>query len=175
MEKEDGMVHMQHSLATARIPEDVAKGVFANEIILLRGDDEVAIDFIQSIASPRQLVSRVIMTAESAKKMIKALEEKITNCTVVVNGCSFTLSGEGSVRLEDGMQQTETSVSEIYETTKVQDEILMGKYANIVSVTQNNGDFCIDFMVALFPRSVVSARIFLSMHHAYELLVALRK
>lgn len=178
-EGDDGLIHVQHSLATARVPEGVGIGVFANEIVMLKGSGITAIDFIQGMANPRRLMSRVIINDEAAANLARTLEQSMSNCTVVMNGCSFVLTGGGSIRWisekDSPERQSEESVAQIYESTKISDEALSGKYANMANVYHSGGDFCIDFLLTLFPRSVVTSRVFLSMSHAGELLEALKK
>lgn len=178
-ENEDGLVQVQHSLATARIPDAVGAGVFANEMVILKGSGEIAIDFIQGMASPRRLATRAIMNLETAAQMVKSLESAMDGCVLTMNGCTFVLSGGSGIRWmgpeDQEKKQDEVSVSQIYETTKITDDVLVGRYANMVHVSQSNGTFCLDFVTTLFPRSVVTARVFLAMYHATELLNSLKK
>jgi hypothetical protein len=94
-----------------------------------------------------------------------------------MGGCTFILNGGGVKWINPESKeapQDKSTVEEIYENTKIPDEMLAGKYANMVAVTQNNGDFCLDFVLSLFPRSVVTARVFISIYHATELMNALK-
>lgn len=176
-EENDGLIQMQHSMATARVPEEIGSGVFANEIVMLKGSGELAIDFIQSIAKPRKLVSRVLMNSSTAEQLVKALGKGCENCTLVMNGCTFVLGGGGVKWVSPGEKeekQDEGTVTELYESTKTTDGVLMGRYANMISASQSNGNFCIDFILCLYPRSVVTSRVFMSMNHATELMNALK-
>ena len=45
---EQPVQQIQHSSATARIPDEIGRGVFATAVIVLHGPNEYTIDFIQS-------------------------------------------------------------------------------------------------------------------------------
>ena len=52
---EQPVQQIQHSSATARIPDEIGRGVFATAVIVLHGTHEYTIDFVQSLAHPTGL------------------------------------------------------------------------------------------------------------------------
>lgn len=59
---------------TARVPDQVADGVFANGAIVLCGSHEVVIDFLFRVSNPHRLASRVIMPGQVAQQFLAALK-----------------------------------------------------------------------------------------------------
>ena len=61
------------------LPEDVAGGIYSNLSIITHSPTEFVIDFIQLMPGvPKGKVkSRVIMTPENAKKLMKAMMENV--------------------------------------------------------------------------------------------------
>lgn len=66
-------------------------------------------------------------------------------------------------------------IADAYDRLKYPDELLGGAYANQVSITQSANEFCLDFVVQLFPRSVVTARIYLAASRVPDLLGSVRR
>ena len=58
---EQPVQQIQHSSATARIPDEIGRGVFATAVIVLHGPNEYTIDFIQSLARPNRVAARIIL------------------------------------------------------------------------------------------------------------------
>ena len=52
---------VQHSPATARVPDAVGRGLFSTGAIVMHGAHDVLVDFIQSLAPPRRVVARVVL------------------------------------------------------------------------------------------------------------------
>jgi hypothetical protein len=65
------------------------------------------------------------------------------------------------------------NVDEVYQDLKMSEEVMCGVYANALLVVYNNSDFCLDFIVNLYPRAVVTARVFMSAAHVASLLTSL--
>jgi len=68
----------QHSSVAARVPEDVAKGLFANTSLIVQLNDAFAIDFISTIVQTPQLVSRIVLTPGTFGQLIPALKANIS-------------------------------------------------------------------------------------------------
>lgn len=61
------------------LPEDVAEGVYSNLAIISHSQSEFVIDFIRLVPNvPKAKVkSRVILTPQHAKKLLKALNDNV--------------------------------------------------------------------------------------------------
>jgi hypothetical protein len=57
---------------------------------------------------------------------------------------------------------TPPSLDEIYDQFKMPDELLSGAYANGMMITHTPAEFCLDFITNIYPRSAVSARVYLA-------------
>ena len=66
-------------------------------------------------------------------------------------------------------------MAEIYEDLKFPDELLSGTYANATMISHSQAEFCFDFITNLFPRSVVSSRVYLAAPHIPGLLQSLSR
>ncbi len=61
------------------LPEDVAEGVYSNLAIISHSNSEFILDFVRLVPNvPKAKVkSRVILTPQHAKRMLKALQDNI--------------------------------------------------------------------------------------------------
>ncbi len=154
--------NVQHSQATARVPEKVARGVCSTAAIVLQGPHEFAIDFLQRVSPPHHLVARVILPTSLMPAAIGALQENINNYT--------QRFGPPPALPPIPPNTPMPRIEEIYEQIKLVDETLAGDYANAIMVAHTPAEFCFDFILNLFPRSVVSCRVYMSAFHAPKLL-----
>jgi hypothetical protein len=62
------------------LPEDVAEGTYSNLAIISHSQSEFVLDFIRMVPNvPKAKVkSRVILTPQHAKRLLKALQDNIT-------------------------------------------------------------------------------------------------
>jgi len=74
---EQPVQQIQHSSATARIPDEIGRGVFATAVIVLHGPNEYTIDFIQSLARPNRVAARIILPPVVANQFVLALEQAL--------------------------------------------------------------------------------------------------
>jgi hypothetical protein len=51
---------------------------------------------------------------------------------------------------------------DLYDQLKLPDKMLSGVFANVAMIRHTPEDFCIDFMANLYPRAVVTARVFIA-------------
>lgn len=72
---------VQHTSATARVPDQIGRGVFATGVIVLRGPNEYAIDFVQSLVRPTRVAARVVLPPAVAGQFVIALEQAIEKYT----------------------------------------------------------------------------------------------
>jgi hypothetical protein len=68
---------VQHSSATARVPDHIGAGVFATGAIVMHGMHEFVIDFIQSLSSPKRIVARVALPPTVVPLFVAALQDNI--------------------------------------------------------------------------------------------------
>src|SRR5262245_13552196 len=69
---------VQHSPATARVPEAVGRGVFATGAIVMHGVHDFVIDFIQSLAPPRRVVARLALPPTVMPPFVAALHDNLS-------------------------------------------------------------------------------------------------
>ena len=144
---------VQHSHVSARVPEKVVRGVFSNGLLALSGANEFALDFYQRIAKPFQVVARVILPPAVMPRLIAAINDNIKNYTA-------TFGPPPALLTPATPAAPPPPVAEIYEEMKMSDEVAAGVFANGAMISHTQSEFCLDFIVNLFPRSVVSARIY---------------
>jgi hypothetical protein len=158
---------VQHSHISARVPEKVARGVFSNGLFALQGQHEFALDFVQRIAKPYQVVARVILPPPVVPRLIAALTDNLKNYTAAY--------GPPPAVIVPPLPAQQPSVAEIYDEMKMSDEVASGVFANGAMITHSQVDFCLDFIVNLFPRSVVSCRVYFAAPHIPGVLQSLTR
>ncbi|HEV3204930.1 MAG TPA: DUF3467 domain-containing protein [Gemmataceae bacterium] len=145
---------LQHSQASARVPEKVGRGVFSTGALIIQGQHEFAIDFVVRIANPHQVAARVIMAHTLIPAFVQALRENLNNYQ--------TQFGPPPPLPTPPPSQPMPSVEEIYQQLKLSDDMLSGVYANAVMIAHTPAEFCFDFITNFYPRSAVSCRVYLS-------------
>jgi hypothetical protein len=154
---EDGGAYTQevkHSQVSARVPEKVARGVFSTGAMILQGPHEFVLDFVLRMNQPHQIVARVILPFSLIPSFLAALNENLQN---------FQKRFGTPPSLPVPPPGTPTpSIEEIYDGLKLPDEQLSGCYANAVLISHTPSEFCLDFITNFYPRSSVSARVYLS-------------
>ncbi len=68
---------VRHQQISARVPEQVARGVFSTGAIVLMGNTEFILDFVLRMQRPHQIVQRVILPHAVLPQMITALEKNL--------------------------------------------------------------------------------------------------
>ena len=159
---------VQHSHVSARVPEKVGRGTFCNGVFVLQGAQEFALDFVQRIAKPYSVVSRVILPPSVIPSLIGALNDNLKNYT---NAFGPPPALAKPPQPPNPAQMP--SVAEIYEEMKLPDETAIGVFANAAMITHSQAEFSLDFIVNLFPRSVVTSRIYLAAAHVPGLVQSL--
>lgn len=204
---------IQHSSATARIPDHIGRGVFATAVIVLHGSNEYTIDFVQSLARPNRVAARVILPPAVASQFVIALEQAIQKYAATfgqppqdprppqpgvqpqakpqptaaagatdVGGGTAAAGGKtsgGKSASESSAPQPSplqpTPIADIYDNLKLPDEMLGGVYANMASISHTASEFCFDFIAQFFPRSAVTARVYMAAPRVPELLGSLKR
>ena len=158
---------VQHQNIGARVPEKVARGVFSNGVLVVQGPQEFALDFMLRMAKPHQLVARVILPPSNLPGLIGALTENLNRYQSVFGPVPGLMQSPPPAK--------PPSVAEIYEELKFPDDLLSGTYANATMISHSQAEFCFDFITNLFPRSVVSCRVYLAAPHVPGLLQSLSR
>jgi hypothetical protein len=152
----------QHSQVSARVPEKIGRGAFATGMLILQGPNEFVLDFVQGMVQPRQVVARVVLPPGVVASLTNALRDNLA---------LYQERFGAPPALRPATPGTPPpSFEEIYSQFKIADEMLSGSYANAALITHSQAEFCIDFITNFYPRSAVSARVYLSAAHATVIL-----
>ena len=152
----------------ARVPDHVADGVFSTGTVVMTGQHEFIIDFLQTIGRPHRIAKRIIIPHPVMPQFIQAL------------GTNLDLY---SKRFGDpprppvdpnAANRRRPSPQEIYDDLKLPDEELSGVYANGVMIGHGASEFGLDFLTSFFPQSAVAARVFLAAGQIPRLLDSMR-
>jgi hypothetical protein len=158
---------VQYSQVTARVPERIGRGVASTGAIVLQGPHEFVIDFIQRLTQPHQLLARVVVPHTIMPGFIAALQENLNNYTQRFGPPPALPPIPPNVPMP--------RIDEVYEQIKLPDESLVPAYANAVMIVHSPAEFCLDFIANIYPRSVVTARVFLSAFHVPRVLESLKR
>jgi hypothetical protein len=189
--------HLHHSPATARVPEAVGRGVFATGVIILNNPHELVIDFVQGISNPRRVAARVVLAHGVAVQFAAALEGNLARYVAnfgpprMPTAESPSPSPPAAEQAESGRSESGQAaespspapapapaaqpIADIYDQIRLPDEMLGGAYANVVAITHTPAEFTFDFIASLYPRSVVTARVYMAAPRVAEALASLRR
>jgi len=177
----DEIERIHHDPPTALIPEKVGVGLFATEVVVFHSENEVAIDFIQGIAKPYRVVRRVIITEKVAKTLNDTLKTELQTNKSKNSSYVENLKNKNTQEIENISSQESTDfqkkekVDDIYSGLKMENNELNGFYANKILVNYGKDSFCLDFISNIYPKSIVTSRIFMTKNSVLELLNALNK
>lgn len=186
----------------ARVPESVARGVFATGALVIGGPHEYVIDFVVRLTRPYQVVARVVMPPAVMGQLVQTLADNIekfrdrfgdpppppeqppsqvisTAGSVnpppqnIVAGGGEAASGQG--RSGGDSNAAGMSVRDIYDELKVSDDILTGSYANAVMIGHGPSEFCLDFITSFMPTAAVTERVYLAAPQVIRLLDSIRE
>lgn len=161
---------VQHSPATARVPEAVGRGVFSTGAIVMHGAHDFVIDFVQSLAPPRRVVARIALPPTVVPLFVSALQENLRKYNQ-----NFGPVPRMPAPPAGAVPPSPPPITHVYEQLKLPDEMLSGVYANTVIISHSPAEFCFDFVTSFYPRSAVSGRVYLSTPHVPELLDSLTR
>lgn len=187
---------IRHSNISARLPEGVGLGVFSNGVMILSGNFEVVLDFVLRMGEQKRIVSRCVLPPMVAAQMAAALQENIGNFErrfgplPVIPRPLPEPTESGDRPAEDASAGAASGaaihpenlpappqppdIQDIYSELKIPEETLPGHYANAVLIRHSSTEFCLDFISNLYPRSIVSSRVFLAAPHVRPLLISLQ-
>lgn len=156
---------IRHRQLSARVPDEVGRGVFSTGAIVLTGASEFVLDFLVRMARPYQVAARVIMPHAALIQFSRALNDNIDKYA--------NRFGEIPAMPKGDPDAKRPSIQEIYDDLKLPDEQLSGVYANACIIGHSPAEFVFDFVANFFPRSAVSARVYMSSRQAPQLLKGL--
>src|SRR4051794_17519172 len=61
----------------ARVPEKVARGVFATGVLVLQGATEFVLDFVLRMNQPQQVAARVVLPISLVPQLLEALKANL--------------------------------------------------------------------------------------------------
>lgn len=204
---------IHHQMVSARVPEDIGRGVFATATMILQTQDVFVLDFLSATVHPQQLVARVVLTIPTFAELINALRVNLgmyeksfgrnllgpfVPPTAAPAGAAAQEPAAAAPALESSEPPTASQpapavapgataaggaptagqtpvhahppvqeasgprADDLYDQLKLSDKMLGGTFANVAMIRHTPEDFCIDFMANLYPRAVVTARVFIS-------------
>ena len=192
---------IEHAPATARIPDAVGRGVFATGAIVLHGTDEFAIDFVQSLVRPERVAARVVLPPAVASQFALALDQSLRLYAEKFGSpprepdaarpprdvqnppAADAQSAQNKPASEPPPASSQPptqsppqpAITDHYERLKLPDEMLGGAYANLVTISQTGSEFCFDFIAKLYPRAVVTTRVYMAAARVPDLLASLQR
>lgn len=190
--------HVRHSSRSARVPEEVGAGVFSNGVMILTGPFECVLDFVLRMGEVQRIVARVVLPPQVAVQLERALRENLRSYDTrfgalprmprPVPQASDDPDAEDAPREpgidtgiaaaghpEQAAANRGADIDEIYRELKLPDEMLSGRYANAVLIRHSGTEFCFDFLTNVYPRSAVSARVFMASPHVPPFLDSLAR
>jgi len=166
---------LQHAPATARVPDAVGRGVFGTHAIVMQGGHEFLIDFIQGLAPPRRVVSRIVLPISVIPLFVAALEDNLKKYAQMFGPPPRAPQPQQGPGSPGSPPQTPPPITEVYEQLKLPDDMLGGAYANAVVISHSHAEFCFDFICNFYPRSVVTSRVYLAAPHVTEVFDSLQR
>jgi hypothetical protein len=191
--------HVRHSSRSARVPEDIGAGVFSNGVMILTGPFECVLDFVLRMGEVQKIVSRVVLPPPVAAQLERALRENLRSYDARFGspprmprpvpqeaGDSDAAEAPREPGFDGGIAAAghpdnapgggrSADIDEIYRELKLPDEMLSGRYANAVLIRHSGTEFCFDFLTNVYPRSAVSARVFMASPHVPPFLESLAR
>ncbi len=153
--KEGGTFSMEyrHNPVSARVPENIARGVMSTGVLVLDGPTEFVMDFMQGLTRPFQVAAHIVVTPPVMQQLCAALRDNLSKYEQRF-GPPPTLPKPPTDR--------RPTLQEIYDEFKLPEGEMSGTYANAVMVGHSPSEFFFDFITNFYPTSAVSRRVFLS-------------
>src|SRR4051812_12773216 len=144
----------QLSHVGARVPEKVGRGVFSTGVLVLQGPSEFVLDFVLRMNQPQQVAARVVMPFTLIPQFIDALRTNLDNYR-------NTFGAPPAMPPMPPPPAKPPSIDEIYQDLKINDDVMVGAYANAVMIVHTATDFCLEFVSNYYPKAVITSRVFL--------------
>ena len=190
---------VRHSSRSARVPEEIGVGIFSNGVMILSGAYECVLDFVLRMGEVQRIVARVILPPPVAHQLERALRDNLKGYEARFGAmprmprpvpAALEPAGEedapprepgldsgiaGAGHPDSAAASRAPDIDDIYHDLKLPDSMLSGRYANAVLIRHSGTEFCFDFMTNVYPRSAVSARVFLAAPQVPPLLDSLTR
>ncbi len=160
--------NVEYSKLSARVPERVNRGTFATNALVLTGAQELCCDFLLRMVPPYLLAARVIMPYTTLGPLVKAIGENLENFRNRFGAAPAALPPPPP-------NVPQPNIVEVYEQLKISDEVAVAAYANTLMISHTATEFCLDFILDLFPRPVVTQRIYLAAPQVPPFLATLKR
>jgi hypothetical protein len=179
---------ISHSHISALVPERVARGVFSTGVVVVQGAHEFILDFLLRMNSPQLVAARVVLSPDVVPRLIGALRENIESYNQKYGRPSSpgqegqasapgqeAQPGSPSVpqNLSAAGDSQQGSAQDLYDQLKIPEDVLSGAYANAVMIGHTATEFSFDFITTFFPKSAVSARVYISAPNGQRVLDSL--
>lgn len=135
-----------------KIPEHLAGGAYANQLIVRHTREEFLLDFVNRFPPQVAVVSRVILHPGHMRRMIRALEDNLERYEAV----------RGAVEIGPEPPARPAPEASRPDTVSVPERIAGGAYANQLVVSHSGDEFLLDFANVFPPDSIVTSRVFVS-------------
>ncbi len=159
---------IRHAHIGALVPQHVARGVFTTGAVVLQGQHEFIVDFLLRMQQPQQVVSRIVIPPPVVSQFIAALQDNIARYEERFGPVHMPTPPTPS------QPQQRQSAEELYSSLKMAEDVQSGTYANAVMIGHSPTEFSFDFITTFFPKSSVSARVFMATGNAKRLLDSLQ-
>ena len=194
---------VQANPVAARVSEHASRGVFSTGVVLLTGGSEFIVDFVQNLGSPTSVVARVIIPHGAMGRIIDAIERNVEGHEdrygpipgefttpntptekpavkpkeeiVAEDLTSEQLVGIGEMASAGTVESSEPSAQDIYDDIRLEPEVENGFYANSLMIGHSASEFKLDFIANLYPKSIVTSRVFLSAPQLMRVLQSLKR
>jgi len=188
---------VRHHQLSARVPSEIGNGVFSNGVMILTGPFELVLDFVLRMGEQQRIATRVVLPHIVGQQFVNALHDNIANYErrfgalpqiprMLPEAQASHLDHPGPNTGTPGeipafhpenlpAPQSPPHIEDIYHELKLPDSMLSGRYANGVLIRHSPTEFCFDFITNVYPRSAVSARVFMAAPHVLPFLKSLSR
>ena len=156
-----------YSQISARVPERLNRGVFATNVLVLTGNQELVCDFLLRMVPPYMLSARVILPYTALAPMVQAISDNLENYR--------TRFGAPATAPPPPPNVQQPNIAEVYDALKIPEDVAVGAYANTLMVSHTAFEYCLDFILDLFPRPTVTQRIYVAAAQIPPLLNTLKR
>jgi len=122
--------------------------------VVFTGNQEFVCDFLLRMVPPHLLAARVILPYTALGPIVHTIHENLENYR--------NRFGTPAAPPPPPPNVQQPKIVEVYEQLKISDEVSVGAYANTLMISHTPMEFCLDFILDLFPRPVVTQRIYLA-------------
>lgn len=157
---------VEHTSVSARVPTHIGRGVLSTGVMVFEGPSEFVLDFVLRLAQPHAIVARIVLSHLVCGQLIAALRENL-------KAYQARFGPPPSLPVPPPEAAAPHSITDIYESLKLPEELMSGVYANAVMIGHSPGEFWFDFITNFYPRAAVSSRVYMTAQHVPGMLETL--